>query len=230
MSRLSGNAGTGVVGLPRLARIVVRRESRKRTGALRRDVAHPIVRTMEPGAQGMLLFTERSLWTMVHGIFLGGAALLALAAALFTLYMLRKSHGEVLLTAAHTRAVALLATVIAAATWLTTLLGTYRVFPPYRAAPPEGTTDLAAYPRTLILSNPETAWLHAFAMETKEHVPWIAAMLATAVAFTAWRHRETLLTDFRIRRIATSLLVICFVLVAYVSLLGVFVNKVAPLE
>src|SRR5690606_7266407 len=185
---------------------------------------------MDPTTQGTLLFTERSLWTMAHGIVFGGGALMTLAAALFTVYMLHKSHGDVVLTAAHTKAAALLTTAIAAATWLTTLVGTYIVFPPYRAAPPEGTTDLAAYPRTLILSNPETAWLHAFAMETKEHVPWIAAMLATAVAFTAWRHRETLLTDFRIRRIATSLLVICFVLVAYVSLLGVFVNKVAPLE
>lgn len=180
--------------------------------------------------QGTLLFTERSLWTMVHGIILGGGAMMALAAALFTVYMLRKAHGGVVLTAAHTKAVALLTTAIAASTWLTTLVGTYLVFPPYRATPPEGTTSFAAYPRTLILSNPGTEWLHSFAMETKEHVPWIAAMLATAVAFAAWRHRNTLLTDARLARIATWLLLICFVLVAYVSLLGVFVNKVAPLE
>ena len=30
-----------------------------------------------------MLFSERSIWTMVHGIGLGGAALLGLAAALF---------------------------------------------------------------------------------------------------------------------------------------------------
>ena len=34
----------------------------------------------------MLLFTGRSLWTMVHGIVLGGGALMGLSAALFTLY------------------------------------------------------------------------------------------------------------------------------------------------
>ena len=33
-----------------------------------------------------MLFSERSIWTMVHGIGLGGAALLGLAAALFHLY------------------------------------------------------------------------------------------------------------------------------------------------
>lgn len=200
------------------------------TASLLSDVATPNMTAMEPTTQGTLLFTERSLWTMAHGIVFGGGALMTLAAALFTVYMLHKSHGDVVLTAAHTKAVALLSTGIAATTWLTTLVGTYLVFPPYRATPPEGTTALAAYPRTLILSNPATAWLHSFAMETKEHVPWIAAMLATAVAFAAWRHRSALLTDPRLGRIVTSLLIVCFAIVAYVSLLGVFVNKVAPLE
>jgi hypothetical protein len=185
---------------------------------------------MELAGQGTMLFTERSLWTMIHGILLGGAALLALAAALFAMYLIRPAHGHALLTTAHARAIALLTAAVAAATWLTTLVGTYRVFPPYRAAPPEGATSLAAYPRSLILSNPETAWLHSFAMETKEHLPWIAAMLATAVAFAAWRHRATLLHDVEMRRIASALLAICFGIVAYVSLLGVFINKVAPLE
>ncbi|MBR9988752.1 MAG: hypothetical protein KFH98_03295 [Gemmatimonadetes bacterium] len=185
---------------------------------------------MDNTTQGMMLFTERSLWTMAHGIVLGGGALLALAAALFTLYLLRPAHGQATLTVAHARAIALLTVVIAAATWLTTLIGTYAVFPPYRAAPPEGAVTLALYPRSLILSNPQTAWLHSFAMETKEHLPWIAAMLATAAAFTAWRHRATLLHDVDLRRIVVSILAICFVIVAYVSLLGVFVNKVAPLE
>ena len=36
-----------------------------------------------------MLFSERSIWTMVHGIGLGGAALLGLAAALFYLYAAR---------------------------------------------------------------------------------------------------------------------------------------------
>jgi hypothetical protein len=185
---------------------------------------------MIPDQPGTLLFTERSLWTMVHGIGLGGLALLALAAALFSMYLLRAPDESASATAFHARAVALLTGVVAAATWLTTLVGTYVVFPPYRATPPEGTTELAAFPRSLILAHPETAWLHTFAMETKEHLPWIAAMLATAVAFAAWRHRPRLLRDGAMRGIATALLGIGFVIVTYVSLLGVFVNKVAPLE
>src|SRR5690606_5672550 len=38
--------------------------------------------------EATMLFSERSLWTMIHGIALGGGSLLALAAALFALYLL----------------------------------------------------------------------------------------------------------------------------------------------
>jgi hypothetical protein len=177
----------------------------------------------------MMLFTERSVWTMVHGIGFGGAALLALAAAIFALYLLAVSGGGPV-SEAPSRAFARLATFIASTLWLTSLVGTYLVFPAYRAGPPEGTTGLEGYPRALILAEPQTVWLHAFAMETKEHLPWIAAMLATAVAFVAWRYRSRLLDVGRLRTMAAALLATSFVIVAYVSVLGVFINKVAPVE
>ena len=40
-----------------------------------------------------MLFSERSIWTMVHGIGLGGGALIGLGAALFYLYAARSSDG-----------------------------------------------------------------------------------------------------------------------------------------
>jgi len=178
-----------------------------------------------------MLFSERSLWTMIHGIGLGGGALLALAAILFSLYLMRSHAGEVAPSAGQPAAsIARLTAFAAVMLWLTTFVGTYIVFPPYRATPPEGTADLTAYPRSLLLADPSTAWLHAFAMETKEHLPFIAVMLATSVGFVAWRYRERLLGDRALRRMGAALLAICFAIVAYVSLLGVFVNKVAPLE
>jgi hypothetical protein len=67
-------------------------------------------------------------------------------------------------------------------------------------------------------------------METKEHVPWIAAILATAAAFVGVRNRPRLLSSGRVRRVVTGLTAAVFVIVAYVSLLGVLVNKVAPLD
>jgi hypothetical protein len=177
-----------------------------------------------------MLFSERSLWTMIHGIGLGGGALLALSAAFFAVYLMRPRAGTGPADGRASGLVAAVTAFTAAMIWLTTIAGTYVVFPLYRASPPEGTTDLAAYPRSLVLSDPSTAWLHAFAMETKEHLPFIAAMLATSVAYAAWRYRARLLEDAGLRRMAEAMLAICFAIVAYVSLLGVFVNKVAPLE
>ena len=177
-----------------------------------------------------MLFTGRSIWTMIHGIALGGAALMGLSAALFSLRAMRVADASDVAAQHQSRYLAWLTVFVAVVLWLTVLVGTYVNFPPYRATPPAGLIDLSQFPRSLLQSNPGTVWLHAFAMEIKEHVPWIAAMLATAVAFVGVRYRSTLLIDTQLRRMTTALLVICFLLVSAVSLLGVFVNKVAPLE
>jgi hypothetical protein len=176
-----------------------------------------------------LLFSNRSIWTMIHGIALGGAALMGLSAALFSLRAMRTEDPSDVVQN-QSRYLARLTVFVAVVLWLTVLVGTYVNFPPYRATPPAGISDLSGYPRSLIQSNPGTGWLHAFAMEIKEHVPWIAAMLATAVAFVAVRYRSRLLTDAQLRGMATAVLAICFALVSFVAILGVFINKVAPLE
>src|SRR5688572_3855365 len=111
-----------------------------------------------------MLFSDRSILTMVHGLVFGGGALLALAAALFALRVLPASDGPAP-SPGQARALSLLMSAAAALLWLAVLGGTYLVFPPYRATPPEGLADLAAYPRSLLLGSPDTAWLHAFAME-----------------------------------------------------------------
>lgn len=177
-----------------------------------------------------MLFSDRSIWTMLHGIGLTGAALAALAAALFFLYAMRPANGSAALAPRQERALSGVLVAGAAMLWLVVIVGTYVIFPLYRATPPEGATDLAMYPRALLLGNPDTAWLHAFAMEIKEHVPFIAAMLATAVAYMGVRSPARLVADARTRAVGMALLSICLALVAAAGLLGVFINKVAPLE
>lgn len=177
-----------------------------------------------------MLFTARSIWTMTHGILLGGAALMGLSAALFYLYAVRTSDGGDVIRQNSSRALAWLTVSTAVMLWLTVLVGTYIVFPPYRATPPAGVTDLSQFPRSLIQASSETAWLHSFAMESKEHMPWIASMLATAVAFVTVRYRSRVLHDASLRDMAAILLAICFALVSFMSLMGVFVNKVAPVQ
>jgi hypothetical protein len=154
---------------------------------------------------------------------------MGLSAALFSLRAMRTA-GPSDVVQNQSRYLAWLTVFVAVVLWLTVLVGTYGTFPPYRATPPAGLSDLSQYPRSLIQSNPATVWLHAFAMEIKEHVPWIAAMLATAVAFVGVRYRSRLLADSQLRGMATTVLAICFVLVSFVAILGVFINKVAPLE
>lgn len=177
-----------------------------------------------------MLFSDRSIWTMLHGIVLTGAALAALAAGLFFIYAMRPMDGSAALTPQQERALSRLLLFGTATLWLAVIVGTYVVFPLYRATPPAGTTDLAMYPRAFLLGNPATAWLHAFAMEIKEHVPFIAAMLATAVAFMAVRSPSRLVGEARTRGMGMTLLSLCLVLVAAAGLLGVFINKVAPVE
>ena len=175
-----------------------------------------------------MLFSDRSLWTMLHGLVLSGGALLLLLVALFSLRVMAAPEG-VIVPARQSHAFAWATIAAATLLWLSVLGGTYVVFPMYRATPPEGIASLAGYPRALLISSADTRWLHAFAMEIKEQMPWIAAMLVTATAFIARRHRTTLLSDASLRRVTGSLLAIAIVLVSFVALLGVFVNKVAPL-
>jgi ABC-type antimicrobial peptide transport system permease subunit len=177
-----------------------------------------------------MLFTDRSLWTMAHGVVLGGAALMALAAAMFALGVMRAPNPSDSAIDNQSRSLTALMVFIGVVLWLAVFVGTYVIFPPYRATPPDGVVDLSQYPRSLLLANPDTAWLHAFAMESKEHMPWIASMLATAVAFVSLRYRSMLLRDAELRNMAMTLLAVSFVLVSFVGLMGIFIDKVAPLQ
>ena len=111
--------------------------------------------------------------------------------------------------------------------WLTVITGTYIVYPWYRAKPPEGTTDLVHYPRYFLLSRPETAEWHKFGMEWKEHVAWMAPILATAVAYVVVRYGRRLAEDRRMRTALIVLFVVAFGAAAAAGLFGAFINKVA---
>ena len=176
-----------------------------------------------------MLFSQHSLATMLHGIVMGGAPLLGLAAALFYLYASGRPAGSAPAGSAPP-ALGWVTVATSVAIWFTVIAGTFVIFPWYRASPPAGATDLSPFPRALVLSKPDTAWLHAFAMESKEHMPWIAAILGTAAAFVSVRYRSMLLDDESLRKMTMVFLAVCLALVGWASLLGVFVNKVAPVH
>jgi hypothetical protein len=68
------------------------------------------------------------------------------------------------------------------AAWLTVITGTWIVYPWYRAKLPAD-ADLHFFPRAYLLAEPQRAGWHTFGMEWKEHVAWLAPILATAVLY-----------------------------------------------
>jgi hypothetical protein len=177
-----------------------------------------------------MTLTTRELWTSLHGILLGGAFLLVFTGTAATLWGLRA--GWVRRPARGPVVRRLLAGVwsMAALAWMTAILGTFTIYPWYRAPAPAGAVSLAGHPKSLLVSNPQTAGWHSFGMEWKEHVGWLAPILATAVAAVATRYRGTLADHPRVRRLMLFLLSASFGCAAVAGLLGALINKVAPVR
>lgn len=84
--------------------------------------------------------------------------------------------------------------------WLAVLTGAYVVYPWYRAVMPAGVTDLAAYPKNLLLSSQNTSAWHSIGMEWKEHVAWIAPIAITMVAYVYAKYGSDLTTQRELRK------------------------------
>lgn len=168
-----------------------------------------------------MTLTGRELWTVLHGMIFGSLYLLAFAGGAAGLWSLRPG----LLTEAgileRLRRLRIGVWTMAAACWVTVISGTYIVYVWYRAKVPES-------PRSRLLAEPTKAAWHTFGMEWKEHVAWMAPILATAVAFlVTWYDRE-LLERQEVRRAAFWLFALAFGAAAVAGLLGAFINKAAP--
>jgi hypothetical protein len=165
--------------------------------------------------------SSHEFWALVHGILLGGAFLLAFSGGLAGFYSLRSE----LLTAEgvreRMRRLELGTTVMAGLTWLTVIVGTWIVYPWYREDTPDS-------PKSLLLANSDTKDWHEFAMEWKEHIAWIAPMLATAAAFMVLYYRDDLIKSTFLRRVAMGLFIGAFVVAVIAGLLGALITKKAP--
>jgi len=172
--------------------------------------------------------TERELWAVIHGLILGTAFLLAFAGGLAGLWSLKARYLTEEGIAERTPRLLVGTWAMAVVAWLTVITGTWIVYPWYRAAPPEGTTDLTDYPRSLLLSSESTAEWHKFGMEWKEHVAWIAPLLATAVAFVVLYYGPQLAKAEGMRRALLILFVLAFAAAGVAGLFGAFITKAAP--
>lgn len=179
--------------------------------------------------------SDREFWTLVHGMGFGALYLLAFAGGLAGLYSLRQS---LVTPEGVTERVSRLRwgmVVMAALVWLTVIVGTYIVYPWYRAQPPETlntevqSQELTQFPRYYLLAGEETAGYHEFGMEWKEHVAWIAPMLATVVAFGIFTYGKDLAARQRARKYIIALFVLSFVVAGIAGVLGALITKAAPL-
>lgn len=167
--------------------------------------------------------SARELWTVIHGLILGSAFLLAFAGGVAGLYSLKPELVTV--AGIRERLTRLLAGtwVMAIVAWLTVWSGTYVVYPWYRAKVPDS-------PRSILLASEATRAWHTFGMEWKEHIGWFAPILATAVAYIVTRYGPDLARNTRLRQAALTLFVFAFAAAGIAGLFGAFLNKVAPVR
>ena len=172
--------------------------------------------------------TDRELWTAIHGMGLGAIFLLAFAGGMAGLWSLRPELTTPAGVRERLRRLIGGTWIMAVAAWLTVISGTYKVYPGYRAKPPDG-VDLRQFPRSFLLSEENLSGWHTFGMEWKEHVGWLAPILATAVAYIVMRYGTSLATNDALRRAVMILFALAFVIAAIAGIFGAFITKAAPL-
>src|SRR4029077_697917 len=169
----------------------------------------------------------RDLVTVLHGMGFGALFMLAFSRALAELFRMSAgpsgsppgSRGQTLL------GIYLVAMVVLA--WLTVFSGAYIVYPWYRAVPPAGATDLADYPRRLLLSSGKTSEWHNVGMEWKEHVAWLAPIAMTMVAYVTMKYGRAITRPRYMRTAVLGFAMAAFVATGVAGVFGAFLNKYA---
>ncbi len=167
--------------------------------------------------------TDRETWTVIHGMVLGAAFLLAFAGGLAGLYSLRPGLITPEGIRERTRRLIVGTWVMAAVAWATVITGTWIVYPWYRSSAIDS-------PRSMLLANPDTARWHTFGMEWKEHIAWFAPILATTVAFVVAYYGSRLIRHQSVRRALMVMFVAAFAAAGVAGVFGAFINKVAPIR
>lgn len=167
--------------------------------------------------------TNRELWGLIHGMGLGAAFLLAFAGGLAGLYSLRPALVTPAGITDRIRQLRIGVVAMAVAAWGTVITGTWIVYPWYR-------DKAMTSPKSLLLADPKTADWHKFGMEWKEHIAWLAPILATAVAFLVVYYGPKLIKNDAARRAALVVFVLAFVTAAIAGAFGALITKSAPVH
>ncbi len=174
--------------------------------------------------------TTRSLWTLIHGMGFGALYLMACSGALVELYRRYRSPLGAEIKSTDERFLGIYLTVMAALAWLTVLTGAYVIYPWYRAVPPPGTANLAAFPQRLLLASPATSEWHSFGMEWKEHVAWLVPISITMAAAVFSRYGRGLRVQPELRTAVLGFVWVSLLAAGVAGVFGAMINKNAPVE
>ncbi len=172
---------------------------------------------------------HHEVWALFHGVLFGGGFLIAFAGGLAGLWSFRAGLVTPEGLKERLRRLQLGVWSMATLAWLTVMTGTYVIYPWYRERPPEG-ADIELYPRAFLLSDPDTDLWHKFAFEWKEHIAFVAPILATAVAVLVSYYGTRLVRNDRVRWALIGMFVTAFTAAAIAGLFGALVTKVAPIH
>ena len=165
--------------------------------------------------------TDREFWGLIHGMGAGAVFLLAFAGGLAGLWSLRPG---LVTDAGITERVWRLKIgtwVMAVAAWVTVITGTWIVYPWYRDPAPDS-------PKSLLVANPKTVDWHEFGMEWKEHIAWLAPVLATAVAFAVTYYGTDLIKHQGVRKGLMIFFTLAVAIAGVAGLFGALITKVQP--
>ena len=174
--------------------------------------------------------TFRDLMTVLHGMGFGALFMLAFSGAIGIIYATVIAGARWTPGARDGRMFHFYLIAMAVLAWATVISGSYIVYPWYRAVPPPGTTDLALYPRKLLLSSPLTAGWHNLGMEWKEHIAWLTPIAMTMVAYVFIKYGPRLALFRDLRNAVLGFVVVAFIATGVAGAFGAFLNKYAPVR
>src|SRR5512133_1312776 len=152
----------------------------------------------------------REWWALIHGIIFGAFFLLAFSGGLAGLWSLRTEWVTTEGLRERVRRLKIGTVTMALAAWGTVITGTWIVYPWYRSTSPDS-------PKSKLLANSNTADWHTFGMEWKEHIAWIAPILATVAAGLVLYYGQHLARNRTVRNIVAGIF-------------GALITKAAPVH
>jgi hypothetical protein len=174
--------------------------------------------------------TSHDLWTVIHGMGFGALFMLAFSGALVELYRISAPGAPSMVSAREQTLLNLFLVAMVILAWVTVFSGAYVIYPWYRAVPPAGTTDLADYPRRLLLSSGKTSEWHNVGMEWKEHVSWLAPIAITMVAYVTMKYGRAIIHHKNMRVAVLGFALAAFIATGIAGAFGAFLNKYAPVR